>query len=552
MYSNVYSLRMYIQLGASVSEPSHIDVLPFQPSTRTSVPSSDCFLKQPLAEVTLGARFSSCLWCVPPVASTASSSMRYRCHAHTLPTPCPQRVPPVVCTAASSKHLRSGLPSPHEAACAVTASFCDAGPASCPLVCPPAPGGYVEPALPNALAYCVAEPVPVDPPYHATFEKQQVLRFLATLPAGQGQRPSPPQLEAAAAQGTTGTITGMRTCVAAQEEANPVQLLIDLAAAEQADPYYANAAGLYPACIELRPGFLRHPDVVHRPLAELCLLRNLRTAPSALQFSVLDAEHGVLTLQAYADWSLAAFFHAVNGALADLPRSVQLLTAGLPGLAEPQFVRTAASATNLAERNFNIPVLVYQPGEHCHVVFDPSFDGSQIHSMMVQEGTLPEQVLSPNQEGLGLTAWLNGAPQSAMRRPLRTGDFIQFFPGAERVRYPVGHPAQLYGHVNRLHCLSSPLRVPPFSTAAIRSAQAGASDEARNLLVTGLDRALRRHPGASKGAARCLAGPAFLSNGGPTVRQAEPHIRELGIIPPDSQLLDSRIESLVAQVFIVT
>ena len=44
------------------------------------------------------------------------------------------------------------------------------------------------------------------------------------------------------------------------------------------------------------------------------------------------------------------------------------------------------------ERNFNIPVLVYQPGEHCHVVFDPSFDGSQIHSMMVQEGTLPEQV----------------------------------------------------------------------------------------------------------------------------------------------------------------
>ena len=158
----------------------------------------------------------------------------------------------------------------------------------------------------------------------------------------------------------------MRTCVAAQEEANPVQLLIDLAAAEQADPYYANAAGLYPACIELRPGFLRHPDVVHRPLAELCLLRNLRTAPSALQFSVLDAEHGVLTLQAYADWSLAAFFHAVNGALADLPRSVQLLTAGLPGLAEPQFVRTAASATNLAVpfdfRGFGGPVVVVVGG----------------------------------------------------------------------------------------------------------------------------------------------------------------------------------------------
>ena len=62
-------------------------VLPFPPSPRTSVPSSDCCLKQPLAEVTLGARFSSCLWCVPPVASTASSSMRYRC-PH-IPCRCP-------------------------------------------------------------------------------------------------------------------------------------------------------------------------------------------------------------------------------------------------------------------------------------------------------------------------------------------------------------------------------------------------------------------------------------------------------------------------------
>ena len=37
----------------------------------------------------------------------------------------------------------------------------------------------------------------------------------------------------------------------------PAQLLLQAAAAEQADPYHAIGAGLYPACIDFRPAFLR-------------------------------------------------------------------------------------------------------------------------------------------------------------------------------------------------------------------------------------------------------------------------------------------------------
>ena len=215
------------------------------------------------------------------------------------------------------------------------------------------------------------------------------------------------------------------------------------------------------------------------------------------------------------------------------------------------------------DRHFNIPLLVYQPGEFRHVVFDPSFDGSQIHSMVVQAETLPEQILSPNQEGLGFVAWVNGAPQSAVRRPLRTGDFIQLHPGDTRVRYPVGHPSQLFGHVNRLHCLSAPMRIPTFDTAAVRAAQAGTNAEARQGLLSSLDRALRARVELLGLPDRTRQKVVLLEPGRaphvlwldlrtcPTVEEAEPHIRALRILPDDARILDSRIESLVAQVFVI-
>ena len=145
----------------------------------------------------------------------------------------------------------------------------------------------------------------------------------------------------------------------------PHQQMLQAAAGEQADPYHAPGAGLYPACIALRPEFLRQPSVVHRPLADLCLFGSLQSATNVVPFTVFAAGRDLLTLQAYADWSVAAFFHAAVGAVPELPQAVQLLTTGLPGLAEPQFVLTAAGAPSLSVpldlRDFGGPVVAINP-----------------------------------------------------------------------------------------------------------------------------------------------------------------------------------------------
>ncbi|CAE7300846.1 unnamed protein product [Symbiodinium sp. CCMP2592] len=452
---------------------------------------------------------------------------------------------------------------------------------------------------------------------------------------------------------TTPTTTGTRVSPGEPQEATPAQRLLRLAAAESADPFHQAGAGLYPSCVAFSPDFLRRPEVVHRPLADLCLFDSLQVSTGGLDFTVHAAGAEAIAMQAYPDWSLATFFHAATNAVPQLPQAVQLLLSGVPGLPEPQFVLTAAGANGIAfpvdfrfiggpvvtvsaaqgdtieqllqhapgletseavqdlllhrdlflqdarggihtavpenaaelqwlrvvnragivgctammpfgtppltststtttgmqgeattvrltltgagmtmttapvplaqfdvveelttlilaitragrlpsdahvvmaatwplprgGRHFNIPIVIYSPEEYQHIVLDPSVDGSQIHSMVVQAGTLPEYTLSRNQENLGLAAWVNGAPQSAVRRPLRTGDFV----------------------------------VPAFNTLAARASHAGANAEVRQALLTAMDR-------------------------------AEPLLRELGLFSDATRILDSRIEDLVAQVFIL-
>ncbi|CAE7814113.1 unnamed protein product [Symbiodinium sp. CCMP2592] len=544
------------------------------------------------------------------------------------------------------------------------------------------------------------------------------------IPAGQGAQ------AAAVTAGTTLTTTGARVPTGMPNSSLPAQRLMQLAAAEAADPYHQEGAGLYPSCIALRPAFLRQPEVVHRPLADLCLFESLRATTGGLEFTVHVAGAEAALLPAHSDWSLAAFFHAATGVTAELPQAVQLLMSGVPGLPEPQFVLTAAGADepavpvdfrfvggpivtvsavpgqdiehlvqaapgleesdllqelllnrdlflqdarggvhtavpdNAAElqwlrvvsragiigstammpadappltststtttamqteattvrftltgagmtmttapvplqqfdvvseltslilaitragrlppnahvvmtaawplprggRHYNIPILVYTPDDYEYIVLDPSIDGSQVHSLVVQAGTLPEHVLSRNQENLGFAAWVNGAPQSAVRRPLRTGDFVQLFPGDLRVQYPVGHPMQLLGSVNRLQCLSAPLRVPEFNTVAARASHAGANAEVHQALLTGFDRATRARVEMYGLPSRTRQKVVLLEPGRaphtvwldlmscPSVDEAEPLLRELRIFSADARILDSRIETLVAQVFII-
>ena len=146
------------------------------------------------------------------------------------------------------------------------------------------------------------------------------------------------QVRARPANFTTGTTTAMHANPSELLAEAPAARLARLAAAEQADPYHVPGAGLYPACINFRPAFLRQAPVVHRPLADLCLFGHSGSGPGPLPFTVFAAGQDPLVLHAYPDWSPAAYFHAATGAFNDLPQAVQLLMPGLPGFPEPQLV----------------------------------------------------------------------------------------------------------------------------------------------------------------------------------------------------------------------
>ena len=107
------------------------------------------------------------------------------------------------------------------------------------------------------------------------------------------------------------------------------------------------------------------------------------------------------------------------------------------------------------------------------------------------------------------------------------------------------------------------MRIPTFDTAAVRAAQAGTNAEARQGLLSSLDRALRARVELLGLPDRTRQKVVLLEPGRaphvlwldlrtcPTVEEAEPHIRALRILPDDARTLDSRIESLVAQVFVI-
>ena len=111
--------------------------------------------------------------------------------------------------------------------------------------------------------------------------------------------------------------------------------------------------------------FARRSSGCASALGCLCLFSSLQSATNVLPFTVLATGRDVFTLQAYSDWSLAAFFHTAVGVVSELPQAVQLLTTGLPGLAEPQFVLTTAGAPCLAVpldlREFGGNIVVVNP-----------------------------------------------------------------------------------------------------------------------------------------------------------------------------------------------
>ncbi|CAE7501382.1 unnamed protein product [Symbiodinium sp. KB8] len=211
-----------------------------------------------------------------------------------------------------------------------------------------------------------------------------------------------------------------------------------------------------------------------------------------------------------------------------------------------------------------VPFVVSEPGEHVRqmVLFDPSYDGSQLYAMGVQPGLYAEDLMSNNYRQCGLTLRINGVHMSAVVRPLRTGDYIQLLPDRPTQVPTIVHPEDLLDSVNRLRAFSAPLRVPAFPINAARASHEGTRQHARNALLRAMDLATRTRVELMGLPARVSQAVTVLEPGRaphhlhlplrltPTLAEAEDSIRDTGIVPRDYRMVDTLLDSRASSVFL--
>ncbi|CAE7826695.1 unnamed protein product, partial [Symbiodinium sp. CCMP2456] len=203
-----------------------------------------------------------------------------------------------------------------------------------------------------------------------------------------------------------------------------------------------------------------------------------------------------------------------------------------------------------------VPFVVSAFGDEVQqsVLFDPSYDGSQLYAMGVQQGLHAEDLMSTNYRQCGLTLWVNGVHSSAVIRPLRTGDYVQLLPNRVITAPTAIHPEVLLSSINRLRAISAPLLVPDFPRVAARASHVDARVRSRAALHSALDLSTRARvelmglppqPGQA-------AQPIVLLEPGraphhlylplrltPTLEEAEDSLRDTHIVPATYRFVDT-------------
>ena len=211
-----------------------------------------------------------------------------------------------------------------------------------------------------------------------------------------------------------------------------------------------------------------------------------------------------------------------------------------------------------------VPFVVSGAGEQVRqmVLFDPSYDGSQLYAMGVQPGLYAEDLMSNNYRQCGLTLRVNGVHMSAVVRPLRTGDYVQLLPDRPTQVPTIVHPEDLLDSVNRLRAFSAPLRVPAFPINAARDSHDGTRQHARSVLHQAMDLATRTRVELMGLPARVSQAVTVLEPGRaphhlhlplrltPTLAEAEDSVRDTGIVPRDYRMVDTLLDSRASSVFI--
>ncbi|OLQ11339.1 hypothetical protein AK812_SmicGene4821 [Symbiodinium microadriaticum] len=211
-----------------------------------------------------------------------------------------------------------------------------------------------------------------------------------------------------------------------------------------------------------------------------------------------------------------------------------------------------------------VPFVVSAGGDHVQqvVLFDPSYDGSQLYAMGVQPGLYAEDLMSNNYRQCGLTLWVNGVHMSAVVRPLRTGDYVQLLPDRPLQASTASHPEELLSSINRLRAFSAPLRVPAFSFESARASHETIRTRARDALIQAMDRATRTRVEMMGLPARVSQAVTLLEPGRaphhlhlplrltPTLAEAEESVRDTGVVPDNYRLVDTLLDARASSVFI--
>ena len=211
-----------------------------------------------------------------------------------------------------------------------------------------------------------------------------------------------------------------------------------------------------------------------------------------------------------------------------------------------------------------VPFVVSAEGDHVQqvVLFDPSYDGSQLYAVGVQPGLYAEDLMSNNYRQCGLTLWVNGVHMSAVVRPLRTGDYVQLLPDRLIRASTASHPEELLSSINRLRAFSAPLRVPAIFSGVARAPPAEERTRIRAALVQAMDLATRTRVEMMGLPARVSQAVTLLEPGraphhlhlplrlAPTLDEAEDSVRDTGIVPDNYRLVDTLLDARASSVFI--
>ncbi|CAE7716502.1 unnamed protein product, partial [Symbiodinium sp. CCMP2456] len=97
------------------------------------------------------------------------------------------------------------------------------------------------------------------------------------------------------------------------------------------------------------------------------------------------------------------------------------------------------------------------------VVIDITTCGQGIYSVEVSENTWAEDLLKPNQRARELTYLVNGIPMQGIRRPLRTGDYLQLVPNTCRGTLTISPSTVWMRRIRQLRLWALPVAFPPLT-----------------------------------------------------------------------------------------